>query len=63
MRRDLKLISRYLSHSMYIELSCIRKLYGKIICVYENSHVIITQVISKLEITKLFYIRNIMFQS
>jgi len=46
---------------MYSELTQIRISYGEIICVYGKAHMTVVLVVFRLEITKLSYIRNVMF--
>ena len=48
----LELTCSCLLDEMYTKLTCIRISYEVIICVYENSYVMVVQLIFKLEITK-----------
>jgi hypothetical protein len=57
--RSLKLICRYLSDDIYTELTFKRILYGEITYVYGKAHMIVVQVIIRLEVTKLSYIESV----
>ena len=61
--RYLKLIYRCLSNNMYTNLTYIRILYGENIHVYGKTHMIVIDLIIRLEITKLSYIRNVIICS
>jgi hypothetical protein len=50
-----------MSNGMYTELTHMKIPYGEIIYIYRKAHVIVMQVIFRLEITKLSYIGNVMF--
>jgi uncharacterized membrane protein YkvI len=50
-----------MSNGMYTKLTHMEIPYGEIIYIYRKAHVIVMQVIFRLEITKLSYIGNVMF--
>ena len=54
----LKLICRILSDDMYTKLTRLRIVYKEITCIYEKTHVIVMQVIPRLEITMLSSIKR-----
>jgi hypothetical protein len=45
---------------MYTELTRMRIPCGEITDVYKNIHVIVVEVILRFEITKIFYLENVM---
>ena len=59
--RYLELICRCFSYDIYTELTYMKILYEKITCDHEKAYVMVMYVILRLEITKLFYIENVIF--
>jgi hypothetical protein len=58
--RYLKLICRCLSGDIYTELTYKRISYREVTYVYGKAHMIVVQVIIRLEVTKLSYIESVM---